>query len=659
MLYILVQIPFDQRGEILFPIVREETFMLLSLMRKHAKSWLIKALIAIIGIVFVFYFGYSFRHREGIKIALVNDEVITAVEYQKNYRSMVEALQKEYRGMWSDNLVKVFDLKNRALDALINQKLVSQEAKKIGLDVTAKEVQDKIMSNPSFQFRGRFDESRYRSVLQNYHMTPEGFEVLVAREMLQEKVEQLLTTLSPVTDQEVLEQYTFANEKVKISYVEFKPDQFKSKVTVDPAAMEKYFDGNKEKYRVPEKIKLAYVVFDPDAYKGQMNVSEDQIKDYYEDNLDTFKEKKQVKARHILFMLAENASKEDEEKVKQKAMSVLQQARAGADFADLAKKHTEDPSGKENGGDLGYFSAGQMVKPFEDAAFRLKKEEISDLVRTAFGYHILKVEDIKEAKTKALEEARGSIITTLMKTATMDMAHEKALSFVDRMPYQADLLKYAAENKVPAKETEYFSQKDAIPEIGNNEKLRQTLFSMEREEPSELVDAGGKFYVFQVKDKKPSILPTLDEVKDKVREDYINFLADQMAKSAAEEYLKKLKEGKDWPVLAKASGLETKTTEFLSRQDTIPQIGYSQELQEAAFGLSQKKRYTDNVFQNDKGVFVIRWEDEQDIDRNKFEEEKKLYRDMLVRLKNQSLFKEWIDHLKSRAKVEMLQPLEG
>ncbi|HEX9909417.1 MAG TPA: SurA N-terminal domain-containing protein, partial [Desulfatiglandales bacterium] len=348
-------------------------------MRKHAKSWLIKALIAIIAIVFVFYFGYSFSAREGIKIAQVNDEVITAVEYQKNYRSMVEALQREYRGMWSDNLVKVFDLKNRALDALINQKLVSQEAKKIGLDITEKEVQDKIMSNPSFQFRGRFDESRYRSVLQNHHMTPEDFEALVAREMIQEKVEQLLTTLSPVTDQEVLEQYTFANEKVKISYVEYKPDQFKKKVKVEPAAMEKYFEDHKETYRVPEKIKVVYVVFDPDAYKDQMKVSEDQIKDYYEDNMDTFKEKKQVKARHILFMLAENASKEEEEKVKQKALSILQQARAGADFAELAKKHTEDPSGKENGGDLGYFSAGQMVKPSEDAVFKLKKDEISDL----------------------------------------------------------------------------------------------------------------------------------------------------------------------------------------------------------------------------------------------------------------------------------------
>jgi peptidyl-prolyl cis-trans isomerase D len=318
--------------------------MVLSLMRKHAKSWLIKALIAIIGIVFVFYFGYSFRQRQAVKLAVVNDQVITAIEYDKTYRSMLEALQREYRGMWNDNLVKVFDLKNRALETLINQKLISHEAKKIGLEVTDKEVRDKIMSNPAFQFRGRFDPSRYRAVLQNYHMTPEEYESLVSKELLQDKVEQFLTTLSPVTDQEVLEQYTFANEKVKISYVEFKPDQFKNKVKVEPAAMQKYFDEHKETYRIPEKIKVAYVVFDPAAYKDQVKVSEEQIKEYYEDNLDTFKEKEQVKARHILFRVPENASKEEEEKIKEKALAVLKQARAGANFAELAKKYTEDPS---------------------------------------------------------------------------------------------------------------------------------------------------------------------------------------------------------------------------------------------------------------------------------------------------------------------------
>ena len=148
-------------------------------------------------------------------------------------------------------------------------------------------------------------------------------------------------------------------------------------------------------------------------------------------------------------------------------------------------------------------------------------------------------------------------------------------------------------------------------------------------------------------------------MKDKVREDTSITSQTRWPNRPPEEYLKKLKDGKDWAALAKESSLEIKTSEFISRQDTIPQIGYFQELQEAAFSLSQKKRYADTVFQNDKGVFVIHWEGEQDIDRNKFEEEKNLYRDMLVRLKNQSLFKEWIEHLKSRAKIEMLQPLEG
>jgi peptidyl-prolyl cis-trans isomerase D len=651
--------PSVPRGQIAFRVVREEKYMVLSLMRKHAKSWLIKALIAIIGIVFVFYFGYSFRQRQAVKLAVVNDQVITAIEYDKSYRTMLEALQRQYRGMWNDNLVKVFDLKNRALEALINQKLISQEAKKVGLDVTKEEIRNKIISSPAFQFRGRFDESRYRSVLQENHMTPEDYESLVSREMLQDKVEQFLTTLSPVTDQEVLEQYTFANEKVKLSYVEFQPDQFKNKVKVEPEALEKYFDEHKEAYRIPEKIKVAYVVFDPDAYKSQIKVSEEQIKEYYEDNLDTFKEKEQVKARHILFRVPQNASKEEEEKVKQKALAVLKEARAGANFAELAKKYTEDPSGKENGGDLGYFSAGQMVKPFEEAAFKLKKGEISDLVRTPFGYHIIKVEDVKPARTKPLEEVRAQILAKLQRRAGTDMAEDKAGSFVDRMPYQINLAKYAAENGVPVKETPYFSQTDAIPDVGTDEKLNQTLFAMDKDEVSDLVDTGGKFYVFQVLDKKPSSLPKLEEVEDKVKQDYILSVASQMAKTAAEDYLKKLKEGKNWTALAKENHLENKNTEFFDRQEPIPQIGYFQELQEAAFGLNEKKRYTDNVFQNDKGVFVIRWEGAQGIDKNKFEKEKKSYREMLTRLKDQSLFKEWLDRLRNRAKIEILQPLEG
>src|SRR4030042_1635487 len=180
------------------------------------------------------------------------------------------------------------------MDSLISQKLVSQEAKKIGLDVTEEEVREKIMSYPPFQIRGRFDEGRYRSLLQNNRMKPEDFEALIAQELFQEKIQQFLLTFSPATEKEVLYQYTYANRKVKISYALFQPDRYKASVKIDQSGMENYFEEQKERYRIPEKIKITYVVFDPELYKKDPKVDEEQVRDYYEENIDLFKEKKQA-----------------------------------------------------------------------------------------------------------------------------------------------------------------------------------------------------------------------------------------------------------------------------------------------------------------------------------------------------------------------------
>jgi peptidyl-prolyl cis-trans isomerase D len=631
--------------------------MLLSLMRRQAKSWLIKVLIAIIAIVFVFYFGYSFKERQSSKIASINGDIITVVQYEKAYRNLLEGLQREYRGMWNDNLIKLFDLKNRALEGLITQKLVSQEAKRIGLDVTEKEIQEKILSYPAFQFRGRFDESRYRSVLLNNRMTPEDFEEVLAQELLQEKVQQFLTTFSPVTEQEVLDQYTYANKKVKISFVQFKADSYKDKVKVEEASLEKYFEENKEKYRTPEKIKVAYVVLDPNAFKAQVKVSEEEIKEYYDEYIDTFREKKQVKARHILFKLAENASQEEEEKVKQKAAEVLKKAKEGENFAELAKKYSEGPTAKD-GGDLGYFSQNQMVKPFEEAAFKLKKGEVSDLVRTSFGYHIIKAEDVKEARTKSLEEVKGQILAKMTRTATSDLAYEKALTLLDQMPYDADLKQYAAENQMQAEETNFFSLADTIPSVGGDEKLRQTLFSLEQNQTSDVIEQGGKFYIFQLRERQPSALPALADEKEKVKTDFTAYLAGEEAKAAAEGYLQKLKGGEDWSKLATESQLEPKTSEFFTRQEPVKDIGYSPELHEITFSLNAHRRYPDKVFQNDKGVFVIRWEGEEGINTAKYEEEKQQYRDMLKRTKDQALSRDWVESLKKKAEIKIMRPLD-
>jgi peptidyl-prolyl cis-trans isomerase D len=630
--------------------------MLLSMMRKHAKSWLIKVLIGIIAVVFIFYFGYSFRAKQGLKVAYVNGELISGMEYQKAYWDLLEALRRQYKDVWNDNLIKVFDLKNRALDNLINQKLISQEARKIGLDVTESEIQQAIMDYPAFQIDGQFDMRRYMGLLSQNRMQPEDFEVSMAKELLDGKLRQFLLTFMPITDQEVLDYYTYANEKIKISFVQFKPEKFKKSINPDPASLEIFFKERQEDYRVPEKIKLAYLLIDPDTFKDKVEVKDDEIEDYYEYNMDTFLQPKEVKARHILFKLSQDAGEAEEKEVREKATEVLEEARKGNDFATLAKKYSEGPT-KSSGGDLGYFTAGRMVKPFEDTAFKMKKGEISDLVRTRFGYHIIKVEDVKEARTKALDEVRDQISKTLLKTGSAELAHEYALSLIDQMPYDADLAKYAAERELEIKNTGEFSQDQPIPGIGGDDKLRQSLFSLRKGETSELLELKDKFYIFQVSERKESYLPEMAEVTDKLKDDYLAYRSAEEAKAAAESYLTALKEGKSWDEAAKEKQLEIEETDFFTRRGPVPKIGHAPDLLETAFSLNRSNRYPDTIFKNDKGAFVIRWEASEGIDEDNYQEEKEKYRFSLMQTKHRRAFQVWIDRLKKKAEIEIVTPV--
>jgi len=457
-----------------------------------------------------------------------------------------------------------------------------------------------------------------------------------------------------VTDQEILDQYTFSNQRVKLSFVQFQPEKFKSAVEVDPEKMTAYFDEHKEDFRVPEKIKISYITIDPAALEDQVKPNDKQISDYYEDNIERYKEKKQVKARHILFKLENDATEEEEKKVKEKALSVLKKAREGEEFGELAKQHSDGPT-KERGGDLGYFPQGRMVQPFDEAVFKMKKGEISDLVKTSFGYHVILVEDIKEARTKSLEEVQKQIAESLTKITNMDAAYEKAMSLIDQMPYDVDLAEYAKTQKAPFKQGDYFAQYENIPDLIGDEKLRQSLFSLNKSDVSELIEFNDKFYIIQVIDKKPSYLPELEEVKKDVEKDYIAYLAKIEAKSAAERYLAKLKEGENWDDLAKKDNLKPETTEFITRNDVVPQIGYDQNFQEVAFGLNEQKKYPENVFENARGAFIIKWEGEEGIDEKKFQEEKEEYRNSLLSTRRQILFRDWIESLKKKADIKDLR----
>ena len=629
--------------------------MILSLMRKHAQSWLIKTLIGIIAVVFVFYFGYSFTADRALKTAYVNGDLISSEEYRKSYVELVESLQSQYKDMWNDDMVKALDLKNQALTNLINQRLIDQEARRLGLDITEKEIQQAIQEYSVFQVNGRFDIGQYRAMLGRSRMKPEDFEAAISQDMLGMKLRQFLYAFSEVTDQEVLDQYTFNNEKVKISMIQFKRETFKKSVAPDDASIMDFFEKNREKYRAPEKVKIAYLEIDPKSYEQGINTTDDDIKNYYEDNISTFHEPKKIKARHILFKLDDKATEDKEKEVKEKAQSVLKEVREGKDFAELAKKYSDCPS-KEKGGDLGYFSAGQMVKPFEDAAFKMKAGEISDLLRTEFGYHIIKAEDVKEERTRPLEEVRGEIIGTLIRNASQELAYEKGQTLIDQMPYDTELSQYATGQGLEAKFTGYLSQDEPIPGIQADRKLQQSVFSLGKNEVSELFELGEKYYIFQVADRKATYLPELPEVAEMVKADLSDDLAAKEAKTAAESMLAELQKGKSWDDLAKEKQLQIEKTDFFTRQGAIPKIGYEPELQEKLFRLNEGKRYPDAVFENSKGSFVIRWEEYKGIDDAKFQEEKEKQRLGLMQKKHTRLFENWLDYLRAHADIDIITP---
>ncbi|NVL92983.1 MAG: peptidylprolyl isomerase, partial [Desulfobacterales bacterium] len=537
------------------------------------------------------------------------------------------------------------------------KRLISQEAGRLGLGVTDEEVSDAILTYPAFQLNGEFDEGRYRSLLRYNRMEPSDFESGIKLELLGEKIRQLITCFFPTTDKEVMDYYTYSKEKINVGFVSLNPEDFKEEVEVRQDEKKAYFEENKERYRVSEKIKIAYLSLEPSDFEDKVTVTEEEISDYYELNQERFKDPEQVKARHILFKVAPNASESEEAEAKEGALAILKRARAGEDFSDLAKKHSQDLSASK-GGDLGYFQRGKMAKPFEDLAFGLKPGELGGPVRTKFGWHVIKVDDVKEASIKTLPDVRDEIIETLKRDVGRDMARERLLSLMDQMPYDIDLTTYAAQHGLTATESDYFPKKGNVPGLGGDERFKKSIYSLEKGEVSDVIAHKGRFYLIQVVDSKDSYIPEMSEASDQVHKDFIDHLSLAAAKKEAESYLEELKGGADWFEVAKSKGLETDETGFLTRGQSISKIGHAPLLRESAFSLSSEERYPDQVFEANKKVYIIRWLDSQGIDREDFDKERESFRQALVLAKVRRISNAWLQSLRDKAEIEIVTPLE-
>lgn len=618
-------------------------------MRKTASSWLIKILLGTIVLAFIFMGVGSYRSEKANRVATVNGQSVSLNEYREAYRNLVERMRQQFGNNLNADMLKMLNVKQQAIDGLVDQKLLLQEAADMQLQVTDDELQKSIREMAVFKNEGVFDAQRYKTLLSRVMMSPEQFEMKQREMMLSDKVRSLVAENAKVSEMEAREWYSMENTEVSIEAVLFSPSRY-TEIQPSEDEVKAYFEKNKEKYKTEPECKVRYVRFGPESYREAVSISAAEIADYYNANREQFVTPKTVEARHILIKIDEGADQALVDDAKKRAEDVRKKSlEKGADFAELAKKYSEGPT-KDKGGYLGAFRREAMVKPFSDKAFSMKAGEISEPVRTRFGWHVIKVEKVNEAKTDSLEEATAKIRKQLTDDKAKNIAYDEAESFFEITVDGEDFSAAAEARQLKVETTDYFTEKGPTG-IPQSRKFAEAAFELPQMEISDILDLGNTYYLLQVLEKVPEQTAKFENVSEQVSKDLIAMLQDEKASAEAEKFLKSMQEGETLAEMAKQLELEVIRTGFFKKNGSIPNIGYEKAVSEAAFELSPEKRWPEKVIKGQKGYYVIRFDEKKLPDSADFEKERQQIVDRLLEQKKRGLFEDWLARLREGSEI--------
>ncbi|MFH0725493.1 MAG: SurA N-terminal domain-containing protein [Pseudomonadota bacterium] len=622
---------------------------MLSFMREKAGSWFIKVILFAIVVVFVLWGVGSFNESRRNEVASVNGEPIEQDEYRQAYNNYIENLRRQFRDNLTPEIIEKLQVKQQVVNGLVTQKLMLQEAKKLNLRVSDEELVETIQGIEAFKTAGSFDNNRYKAIMNQIRMTPEVFEERHRQDMLIDKLKSMINNGIHVSEGEARQWYEFNNATVNIAFALFSPEAYKN---IEPGDedLKAFFDENKASYKTETMVKIRYLQFEPEKFKEKVTMEPADISDYYESFAEEFRTEKTVEARHILLKLAPSSPEATVESVRQKALTILKEARDGNDFAELAKKHSDDSS-KNQGGLLGTFKRGAMVKPFSDKAFSMEAGEISDPVRTEFGWHIIKVEKVNEASFLSLEEATQNIREKLVEKKARELAFAAAESAYDIVFADGTLEKIAATLKMDLKTTDFFKKNDNPLNIAEASKVASAAFELDDKAISTVLELKEGYVVLQRIETDPEKIPELAAVQSAVRSDLIKRKQAEKAKSDAEAFLSALKAGTPMDAEAEKYGIKPVRTGFFKRGAVIPQLGNEREIARVAFELYKDKPLPESVLQGTKGAYVIQFVERNAPSPDGFAAEKKKIEEQLMTQKEQAYFSQWIEKVRANSKI--------
>ncbi len=498
---------------------------------------------------FLFWGVESYRSdgKEGY-VAVVDGEEIPRREFEQALRDHHERMRGMLGANFDSAMLDSFEVKNSVLERLIQQRLLQKEAASNGFVVLDSQLVKTIREIPAFQKDSKFSKQQYEELLSSQGLTPVIFESRVRQELL---LQQLLDGYSEYgfAPKTVAEKVRYLSEvQREINQIKIESEQFLSQVTPEEADINDYYEKHKVDFHLPERARIEYLVLSLEAAAENETVSLESINKYFEENQDEFSQPEERKASHILISVPAAASEDEKKSARDKAENILELLKQNPDtFAEIAKEHSDDPGSAIQGGDLGFFGRGVMVKAFEDKIFSMQSDEISDIVETDFGLHIIKLTDVKEAKRSDLTDVREQIEKKL-KIETMSSSFGEIVDDFSNLVYeQGDNLQAVAEKfELTIQSTDWITRNTVEPPILANEKLLSALFSDEsikNQRNTEAIEVKPDTFVSaRIVEHKPATAQSLMVVKDQIVEKLKRQMAQAKAIEEGQEKLARLQE---------------------------------------------------------------------------------------------------------------------
>lgn len=527
-----------------------------------------QVILGLIALTFVFFGidGYVRGGGGGKDVATIGDTKITQQQFQQELRERQERFRSQLGPMFDAKMMDMPEIRQGVLDEMINQRVLLLEAQKTRLVVSDDALRRAIAAIPSFQDNGKFSPERYELLLKAQNMNVPTFEAQMRQDLILQQLAGSVGRSGFVAKSVSERVLAMQTEKREVMEYRFLPDAFMSQVKLEEGAVRKFYESNSKQFEIPEQARAEFVILSQDGVAAQLAVSDKEIKDWYDSHKDRYATAEERRASHILIKLDEKDK--DKSKAKAKAEELLKEVQKNpAAFADIAKKNSGDPGSAEKGGDLGFFGRGAMLKPFEEATFKLKEGEISGLVESDFGFHIIKLTGIRPAKEKPLAEVRAAIETELKRGAATRKFAEAATDFTDLVYVQSDSFKPAAEKYKLAVQQSGWLGRTPNPANGplGNEKLLKALFSedsVKNRRNTEAVEIAPNTLVSaRIVEYKPAALQPFESVKATIEDLLKRQEAQVLAKKEGEDRLAALKKGGDEKVTWSAA-------KAISRMDT-------------------------------------------------------------------------------------------